>query len=813
MNNEIRPMKRGHSPDFEFNARGPFRGHPNQHFNKRHRGDNLPQTIEQKIAAVGEAGYQSVQIGNLAKDIDAELSSKVGEDEKIKNITSTICKCIVSFPTKIATYANLIGLISVKHYNVSYQIINSLHASYPVYLEAQKWQDAITIIHLLSSLVNCKVIRPSALLSQFELLLEITTEDNIPQARSDYYVYTVLSSLPIVASQFSTEEGLQEPFEKVLTTIETYLSKRSKDHLNTTRIWLSNDSTVQMDYLDSLWVQTKNFKANNWNEVFLHRPYNDKEYQDITTANLITQNSPTIQIPAHSPDYLYPSPRIVLRLFEDDIAEGHRQIPGSDKIERFCIENHIRSIIDEIPKDPKICLRYLSNIHNSNRLPMRHLLVETLLGELFTLPRPKHDEILYQSLLYEFTKIYAPPRNPDEAKYTCDVVINEAVKVLYENLDTMNTTCLDRFISWFSFHLNNTEYVFPWQTWTDATEKEKTSPKATFVQNILERCVRFTFYKKMNLLVSTTLSSLMPPEVEVVYKPVNADHPKSEELHETIKKLIVEKADGSTISQTLNIIIDGVEVPEDFQLDFTDRLLKIDIFTAVILKLASKSLTHLSSAIGKFRNVFKALTKVEKGQFQLLQTMHSCLEHHPQNQIILVDKLLKAELIEAEEVCNWIFSDSMKPHYLKSHPWELLHNVITHASKLTGKLIAQKEESESKPVEVEVKVEPGEESGMDVEMKPDVSAEFDEKITKAQSAYRSLIILVFEKFATILGNHIREKEISNTSYMDEYFRILTGRMQQVYYNHYDYTRSLYDEIRMIIDKTPSIGNSIINLNQ
>lgn len=807
-NNSYRPMKRQHSPDFEEqnNSRGPYRGgyHGGHHpFNKRHRGDygynQQPQTIEDKIARLGDTGSRNVDIGILAKDIDADLANKVGEEEKIKFITSKICKCVVAFPTRIATYSTLIGLISVKHYNVSCQIINTLHASYPVYLEAQKWREALTIIHLLSSLVNCKVIRPSALLSQFELLLEITAEDNIPQARSDYYVYTVLSSLPYVALELSTQTEAQEAFERTLNTIETYLSKRSKAHLNAIKVWLSDDSTIQMDYLDSLWVQTKNFRANNWNEAFLHRPYNDKDYKDTMASSLIPQNSPTIQIPAHSSEYRYPIPRIVFRVFEDDVTEGNKSIPGLDKIERFCIESYIRNIIDELSDEPRDCARHLSHMYRSDQLPIKHILIETILGELFTLPEPKHPEIFYHSLLYELSKIFHPFKNPEELKFNYDFVLNEAVKVLYDNLDTMNITCFSRFTEWFSFHLNNTEFIFPWQFWSDSTGMEKTSPKALFVQAILDHCVRFSFHKKVSTLVSEFLSDLMPAVVGVKYQPIFADNPKAEELDATIDKLILGKADGKVISEVLNLKIDGVEMPEDFMLreeKHSEKLLKIDIFTAAILTKASKSLTHLSSAIGKYRNVFKALTRVENGQVQLLQTMHSCLESHPQLQVILVDKLLKADLIEAKEVCDWIFSDSMKPHHMKSYPFELLNNTIHRTLQFEKNLIMEKESKSGEGGGDD------EENGQaDIVMKSEENPELDERIVKARNNTRDLILKVFKMFANRLS---KENNVNNW---------VTGRMQQVYYKHYSSILDLYDEIKTIIDDTPSIGNSIINLGE
>lgn len=858
---ESRGVRRAHSPDsFDSNFRGgpqpPFRGghqggygggfHP---FNKRHRGENFqsPRTIEERISGLGETGQRNAEIGVLAKEIDMHLMNKTNEEEKVKSITSNICCSIISFPTRVATYATLIGLISVKHYNVSCQIINTLHASYPVYLEAQRWQEALTIMHLLSSLVNCKVIRPSALLSQFEFILENTLEDNVPQARSDYYVYTVLSSLPFVALELASQPEQLEQFESMLKIIENYLTKRTKRHLNVIRVWQSDDSTIQMDYLDSLWVQMKNFRAHNWNETFLHRPYNDKEYKDIMASSLIPISSPTFQIPGHSEKYNYPTPHIVFRIFEDDVSEGPKAIPGSDKIERFCIENHIKNIIDENSSDLKDCFRHLNRMYKNEQLPLKHLLIETILGELFMLPKPRHPEIFYHSLLMELTKMYTISRNPDEIKHNNDIVLNEAVKVLYDNLDTMNITCFSRFVEWFSFHLNNTEFIYPWQTWQDSTTKETTSPKSVFVHDILERCVRLSFHKKIDALVASCLSTLMPPEVAVQYIPTHADNPAAEGLATTVKKLIVEKADGKTICETLNIIVEGVHLDEKFTLKeekHAEKLLKIDIFTATILTIASRSLTHMSSAIGKYRNVFKALTNIEGGQCQMLKTLHSCLITHPQLEVILVDKLLKAELLSMDEVCHWIFSDSMSEHYTKSYTWELLNNTIAHAKRKVSKLhdeIKKLDQSKLEPVP-KVKEEANrattptpDETGSndngaastDVDMVKEESetdhadkvvelekkkAEFNAKIEAGKKELEGLLMLIFRLFAETISEHIRRCEQANKSFVDDTLRWLTGRMQQIYYNNYETTCELCDKIKDIVDTVPLLGQTIINLN-
>jgi len=869
-------QKRAHSPDANDGfrngmpqphfARGPHHGgHPfnahqqhvggHQQFHKRHRGDYYqhPQSIEDKIARLGETGSRNLDIGVLAKDIDEELMKSGPDGERVTQLTAKICKSIISFPTRIGTYATLIGLISVKRYNVSCQIIQTLHDSYPVYLEAQRWQEALTIIHLLSSLVNCKVIRPSALLSQFEFLLESTLEDNIPQSRSDYFVYTVLSSLPFVALELSQQEDIQANFEKMLSTIETYLSKRSKDHLNCVRVWMSSDSTIQMDYLDSLWVQMKNFRANNWEESFLFRPYNEKEYKDTMASSLIPTNSPTFQIPAHSDKNVYPHPRIVFRIYEDDVVENQKHIPGSDKIERFCIENNIRQIIDETSTDPKGCARHLTHMFSWDQVPLKHLLVETILGEMLTLPKPKHEEILYHVLLYELSKTFHPTRNPDEIKNNYDIVINEAVKVLFENLDSMNVTCFTRVVNWFSFHLNNTSFLYPWKTWAQAVEKEPNSPKPTFVRDILERCIRLSFRKKIEEIVQDNLTGLIPPEVCVKFQPVFADHPRAIELTDTVRKLIGFKADPVEICQKLNIKLDNVELPEDFVLrdeKLAEQLLKIDIFTAVILDMAQKSLTHISSAIGKYKNVLKTLAKVPQGQIQLLQTTHSCLVNHPQLQIILVDKLLKADLLDSEEVVKWIFSEGVKPDHMKSFVWEILNNTILRSRKSIDSLMEQKAklqqdeksriESKTKPVndgsgtpnadeetdqngansadpksDGDVEMSENAETGDEQKKKlfNDESEKLDLKLDLARDTHKNLILQVFRMFATLLNDHISQRQSMQTSFMDCTYRWLTGRMQEVYYTHFDTTSTMLNHIQRIVDGIPSVEGLIYNLNQ
>lgn len=44
--------------------------------------------------------------------------------------------------------------------------------------------------------------------------------------------------------------------------------------------------------------------------------------------------------------------------------------------------------------------------------------------------------------------------------------------------------------------------------------------------------------------------------------------------------------------------------------------------------------------------------------------------------VMIVDKLLKTEIIQCADVANWIFSKEMSKEFTKSYVWEILHLTI-----------------------------------------------------------------------------------------------------------------------------------------
>lgn len=651
------------------------------------------------------------------------------------------------------------------------------------HLKSCQFERARSIIRFFGDLVNCHVVSPASYLNLLETLVDVTMESDVPETRTDYYVFTVLSSLPWVGREL--HEKKEADLEQLLSHIEGYMSRRSKPHHTALRVWYSDTPHPQEEYLECLWAQINKLKSDKWIERQILRPYIFFQTQ---FEEALQNNLAQIQLPPHDPSYVYPYPKVIFRLFDYTDCQEGQVMPPAHSIERFLIEENIQFTLNQYQFNRKTCAHILAGLPNKQKLPLEYMVIEVILANLFALPKSPHLEIFYGSLILELCKI-----NPQ----TYPIVLSHAVELLFERLDSMNVACVDRFASWFAYHLSNFQFQWSWQDWAQYVSQSVLQPKPKFIRETLTRCMRLSYYEKIQDLIPENFQQLMPDPPLPVNKYLGdaATFPE----YKIVERLMNSFRDKATPEQVIEIINEIDELPEVQPIENGFNPLKISSFLTVLLSYASKSFTHLFYMIHKYHKVLQYLNTSEDAQLCMLRTMFEIWRSHEQLMEVLVTKLLKANIISYTAIANFVFSKEMYADLTKSYVWNILHSAIRRQIQSVHDLERDLNELRKMPTKSErdpVKVQ-----RMDVDddlsmARKDVGEEepesFDERIEKleeryenAQSEQKNLFLTIFQRFIMLLSEHIQSCEAQSRSFKNHWFRWCIGRLQQIFYEHHE----------------------------
>lgn len=86
------------------------------------------------------------------------------------------------------------------------------------------------------------------------------------------------------------------------------------------------------------------------------------------------------------------------------------------------------------------------------------------------------------------------------------------------------------------------------------------------------------------------------------------------------------------------------------------------------------------------RHTLQAISDSEEAQICLLHNLYELWSDHQQMMCVLIDKLLKTQIVECSAVATWIFSKEMNCDFTKMYLWEILHLTIKKMNKHVIKL-------------------------------------------------------------------------------------------------------------------------------
>ena len=79
----------------------------------------------------------------------------------------------------------------------------------------------------------------------------------------------------------------------------------------------------------------------------------------------------------------------------------------------------------------------------------------------------------------------------------------------------------------------------------------------------------------------------------------------------------------------------------------------------------------MNLALSKYHIMLKRLARKESAKVQLLQILFDMWRDHPQMLVVLVDKCIRAQIVDTGSVARWIFSPEMANYFHRFFIWEV----------------------------------------------------------------------------------------------------------------------------------------------
>jgi nuclear cap-binding protein subunit 1 len=155
--------------------------------------------------------------------------------------------------------------------------------------------------------------------------------------------------------------------------------------------------------------------------------------------------------------------------------------------------------------------------------------------------------------------------------------------------------------------------------------------------------------------------------------------------------------------------------------------------------------------------------------------------------VVLIDKLLKTQIIECQAVANWIFSPDMSSDLTCFYVWEILYSTIRKMNTQVKQLQKHIEEMRDKMDAHDRKRREGYQLGDDDRDVPTEEAieKEEDRLEEMLDAQKNLYLVIFQRFIMILTEHLTQSESTQRDYNTPWYKWIIERLQQVFLLHHE----------------------------
>ncbi|KAG6532910.1 hypothetical protein ZIOFF_006769 [Zingiber officinale] len=629
-----------------------------------------------------------------------------------------LLQCAEQLPHKIPFYSVLVGLINLENEDFGKDVVDAIHSKLQDALLSENCDKIRISLRFLTALDLPGSI--SSVIEVFETLLSsalLTIDEEAGnlswQPCADFYVTCILSSLPWGGTELI--EQVPEEFDRVIVQIQSYLlvRKRSYDNSFTAFETDGDKSVTEKDFLEDLWDRIQALSSNGWKVDSVPRPHLSFEEQLVTGKSY---SLPHISCPKQSAT----SQSTISR--EKDNYEVKLKYPQrlrrlhifpSSKTELKDSQNQNDVSVKATNIDSrKECASYMASLPVSFRY--EYLMAETIFSQLMFLPQPPFRPIYYTLVIIDLCKAL-PGAFP--------AVVAGAVRALFDRIADLDMECRTRLILWFSHHLGNRlteewwhedfwregggakllvkermvkgltiwemedqqpvefrkvmdvmdvgsnfQYFWPWEEWAHVKDLPRWAPQRVFVQEVLEREVRLSYWDKIKQSIENApaLEELLPPKSGPNFKYNSEDD------------------QGYALSRELRIMIRGRKTAREISPWVEENIIKVhgpkfalEVVIQTLLDIGSKSFTHLITVLERYGQVITKLCAAQDMQVLLIDEVSSYWKNSTQMTAIAIDRMMGYRLICNLAIISWVFSlPNIEQFHVSDRPWEVLRNTI-----------------------------------------------------------------------------------------------------------------------------------------
>ena len=609
----------------------------------------------------------------LAEDLEHAVVD--GEtDFVVDNMVTCVCK----LGSKVSVYGTLAGLVNSNEAKLGKAMLNAVHLRLEKAVTADDLVAQKLLLRFCAELCSAGVLYMSGMIGLLGDFLAVTGNREARRLRREMCALLVMATLPWCCERLRDDK--RDELEGIFTALREYMEQRESvaELVDGTLVALQimHIDEGPLDELEDAWAMVQSLESARWvRPACLGLPLHDGRVASLLRRGEVQHQIPTLKVEdsRRVPGMqhlavtfrLLPSLREVdppqlwatrdhirdtLRFFAGTRAHFEpelREAPGAGGLKGI-VEEGAKQILN-LPSVPKF----------------EGVVIETIVGEMFRLPRAEHPTVFYGALLIELCKLQS----------TLHPALGAAISYLYKALPELQPECTDRFLDWFSFHLSNFDFKWLWADWTGAAMQPRHATQHRFVTALLEKTLRLTYperlAKALEVADAPALKKLLPRETAAVFPFADKDHAlhvRAEGLRELVS--LARRAEATEVEEY--VARELSDLPGD-----SPSADKVRVMVSAMVFEGRESFSHVLGILGRYLAPLRAaLAAGDEAERAAAGAVAEVWAGSPHSLMMVMDKMVAMKLIAPLTLVNWLL-ESYRGVVAKGHfAFELLLKAI-----------------------------------------------------------------------------------------------------------------------------------------